>query len=197
MKRWWIWLAAAVVGVVLAVLLIPSPDTGGDLAERPERLPRIEPEEAAAPADEDWHPVRTRPGLEPRPEPETRPDRTPPDGPVGNPISTALEEARQEPEVRALLRTTSTWTQVKRLLHGHDEDPLIPPLIDQTAQLVRDLRQDAMDPYTLEYAEYDRRMRELVGLLRQTSAAPDLERPLSRIEDMLDAEQLRQSQEAE
>ncbi len=190
MKRWWLIALAGVLGIGLAVLLVPRPDTGGEAPERAQHLPRIKGSDVPeVTGQEDWHPERVRQGA------EDGPGRTVRTGPMerdgqgvgeGNPLSQATVEARNTPEMRSITRAATPWVQITRLLRGAEGDPLAAELADESNQLVKELRDARREPWNLDYQEYASRQQSLVGAIRQSgSMDPELDKALQRVEQIM------------
>lgn len=194
MKRWWLIGVAGVLGIGLAVLFIPRPDTGGDAPDRAQHLPRLQGSDIPpVTGEEDWHPDRVRQEGEEGDEggservariaPAER--RTGGAG-EGNPLSQATMEARNTPEVRSITRAATPWTQITRLLRGAEGNPLAEGLADQSHQLVKDLRDARREPWDLDYQEYVSRQKALAGAIRQSGAVdPEMEKALNRVDQIM------------
>jgi len=192
MKRWWLWLVAAVLGIGMAVLVIPRPDTGGDVAERPTKLPRLKGTDIPQPGDADWHPVLTRPGTEEGGEEAGRTFSSEPREPTtegvghGNPYSMSLAEARRAPHIQALTRSSTPWRQIARVLKAKPDDPTATEMAALADQLVDELREARRHPDDVDYDGYEARQQELIGTIRQTHLVDeDIERALAFAEQIM------------
>lgn len=145
MQKWWVG-AVALMAVVLAVLLIGSPDTGGDVSERELAVPEVadgprsdgelirgaaeadlgERSPAAIPLGVDGVPLKAG-------------------NPMGaNPLAQAVVMRRTAPESQWAARTMAPWTQIRRELskQGGAESEVLVPKIEALVDEIRALRRD-------------------------------------------------------
>ncbi|TNE87403.1 MAG: hypothetical protein EP330_18220 [Deltaproteobacteria bacterium] len=151
MQKWWIG-AVAVAAVVLAVLLIGSPDTGGEVTEREFSVPDIpEPSDdgtiirgggavtsggspykspAAVPLDENGDPLPLDDLM------------------AAKPGSREILLRRQQPEAQWAARTMAPWTQIRREIANQDKES---PLIAEVNGLIGEIRELRRDPANRDF----------------------------------------------
>lgn len=150
MQRWWIG-GVAVAGVALAVLLIGTPDTGGEVTERPIDVPQL-PDSPAEPND-----GIIRGGMSKRDAAERSPSAVPLDEngmplPIGDiramkPGAREVSLRQQLPEGQWASRTMAPWTQIRRELAKQDQQH---PAIAEVNALLGEMRELRRDPATRE-----------------------------------------------
>lgn len=161
MQKWWI-PVLAVVGVALGLLLIPRPDTGGDVPahEKPGALA----EEGAFPEDDFDLPLRSGKRLG---DAVAAADKE-----GSNPYAEAARAARDTPEARASAHVQSGWAQLVRLLgekaEGNEEAAAFKA---EAETILRDLRTMRRSPQDHDWAELERRQRDLADRVRASSFA--------------------------
>lgn len=174
---------AAAVGLLLAWLLFAfaTPETGGDLPERPSKLAQLQPGDIPRPEGEDWHPEQIAAKAKAAREAA---------GDMGegadmpNPVSAGIEEARHTPEVRAVAMRTASWTQVRRLLHA-DQSASNEELAVAISQLTRDMFDGRREPWKMDYQDLSRREEELMKRVRDAAPNdPEVARALARIDEV-------------
>ncbi len=182
----WIFVAM-LVGLVLAVVLMPRPDTGPELTplqpsssqsmEAPagDREAQNEPDaapQAVSSTAEMLKPQIRPPGLDRNRDPmEQRNERN---------------ERLKEPIPVAVGRVMGPWTQVRRLLNTHTDDPFSMQLAERTQNLLLELRQLRRDPVDSNWSEIHASQRELLELLQQTPAHDDeMQKMTARIQEVL------------
>ena len=193
MQRWWL-VVAGILGVALAVLLIPRPDTGGEVRERP--IGEIDVEDPARRGDEGLVTVGTRPGGGMG---EIGPDGQPIAGDPAsgeivrrdepNPKAAALAARRDVPEVRYAGKALAPWTQVRRLLSmksGENDDPELAALRDRADEMTRDLRLMLRDPSRVDWAGFEAAQAELAADIRASSHTDaEVEKMLTLVDERM------------
>ncbi|MCO4743322.1 MAG: hypothetical protein KC912_00950 [Proteobacteria bacterium] len=151
MQKWWVG-AVALAAVVLAVLLIGSPDTGGDVTEREVDVPVISEgpassdeliRGAAEPADIDRSAAAVPIGADGLPLSKGNPL-------AANPIAKGVILRRTAPEAQWAARTMAPWTQIRREL-AKTGDPRAEEVIPKIQALVTDIRALRRDPATRDF----------------------------------------------
>lgn len=161
MQKWWIGVVG-VAAVVLAVLLIGSPDTGADVNERELTVPeatdgdgsgdelvrsehRKNRSPAAVPLDENGQPL-----------PKGSPM-------AANPKARAVMLRRQAPESQWAARTMAPWTQIRREVAKQDPEA---PLIETVQSLLDEMRALRRDPATRDFDTIMAQQAEAVDAVR-------------------------------
>lgn len=173
-QKWWL-VAAGVVGIGLAVLLFPRPDTGGppkpaqapavgsDGVEAPRRAVDVRPFDrstqaprvrAVNPTGEDDVLLRPDPNL----------DRNGP-----NPIA-ALNMKNVTPEAIHAGRAAGPWTVIRRQLLRMEGDPDAQAFSEQFAPMVEQLRTLRMEPESADYAQLEEQQRKYLEVVRSNPA---------------------------
>jgi len=197
MDKKWLWLAgASVIGLILAILMMPSPDTGSDIPEldRTIKNPRDfsgDPEVAAV------TPPPIKPGEPPHPGKRTRPeapgtpnirrDLIPTDNRAGpNPIAAQVLARQMEPESVFAGRASAPFTLIRRqlLMNGSDEAKEI---ADDAADLIGSLRENRRNPEAHDWADLDDQMQTIANQLRgsEYESDPHIAQSLERLDSIL------------
>jgi hypothetical protein len=192
----------ALIGVLLAVLLLRPPDTGGQVT-----VPERDPKPLAGPKSlDDGRTASTKRDEAPvkvdRGEPEVLPERV-----IGRPIVSsgnpdAADELREKiynpnpmaaeaaakralPEAVQAGKASVPWTLIRRNLLRL-EDPAAKELGGQANQLVLDLRKQRRDPDSFDYAGLEKRQKELGQQIRETSFVddPEIIQMLGRLDEV-------------
>lgn len=192
MQRWWL-IVAGIVGIGLAVLLVPRPDTGAEVPKvnldnvevpplppirQNKALPLQDPSEGDQQASAD---ATSSPG---------EPTATIPRGLIGpghirsgpllNPKAQRLAAMRDTPEARFAARTMGPWTQVRRLLAIKQADQ---SEVQQVQDLVDGLRQMFRDPTSSDAGSLEQKQTALIDQIRKTDGGdPEIEKMLGLIE---------------
>lgn len=181
-RRWWWIVLVALVGVSLAIVLLPRPDTGDDIAPPP--APR------AAQASE-------RPAATP-PRGVTRPGEEPVDA-VGvqavRPELAAIREARNKPEVVYAGKVMGPWSAMRYVLLK-DGSPEAKALGDEiNTEVMAELRKirTADDPLTI-WPVLEPKMDALAATIAESrwgsdeSVVKSIERYRTTMQDFHDAQ---------
>lgn len=199
MNKNWIGVAiVAALGVALAVVVfvLAAPDTGTDLADRPDRLERLTSSDLP-PGTEDWHPDQVGPDGRPLADRGHRSNDSTPGGPDsttvdgerlgtghGNPVSVSIEEARNTPEHIALNKRSGAWRQTSRLLAAMD-DPAAQDAATGVQEILSDMHRARLHPYDMDYEAFEQRETDLIEEIRQVAPNdPDLSETLQHVLDM-------------
>lgn len=194
MQRWWL-IVAGVVGIGLAVLLVPRPDTGGDVPEVD--LTGVEVPELPPIRENETLPLRrsgdgTSAGtpttgggaLDDRARALMEPQGVLPNKPDLNPKAARVAARRDTPEARYAAKAMGPWTQVRRLLSIKQADE---QTVETVEGMVDDLRTMFRDPTTVDASEMEQKQVELIEELR---GSPDhdeeIEKMLTLIETRLE-----------
>ena len=190
MQRWWL-VVAGVVGIGLAVLLVPRPDTGDAVTDR-----GVSPVTTATPTRADGEPtlVGRSPVREGQPlamSPDGAPMFETP-GMVGtgkepsmNPRAARLSARMDTPEGRYAGKALAPWTQVRRLIAMKTTDA--GELGTDLETMVEDMRTMLRDPPGTDAADIEKRQVELISEIREsTYHDEEVEKMLSLLETRLD-----------
>lgn len=180
MQRWWL-VVAGIVGIGLAVLLIPRPDTGGEIPSQD--LSGIEVPQTRTPqADEGVIRAKRRPdGSRDRTMMGSRDDgstvRTkeatidPAPGAVTriNPKASRLDMRRNTPETQYARKTLAPWTQLRRLVaqQGPTEGEGL-QLLRELESMNSDVREMMREPWNFDGAEMAQRTESLIERVRDS-----------------------------
>jgi len=196
MQRWWL-IVAGIVGIGLAVLLIPRPDTGADVPQvnldnvEVPPLPPIRQNETLPLQERHDEPQPTTTQLS---SPQAPPNREPPTalmnpglhegGPLLNPKAQRLAMRRDTPEARYAARAMGPWTQIRRLLAIKQADD---GQVQEVADMVDSLRQMFRDPSSVDPAQMEHQQTQLIGEIRKSDGGdPEIEKMLGLVEQRLD-----------
>ena len=191
MQRWWL-VVAGVVGIGLAVLLVPRPDTGDDVSDRP--VASVMPGAPARADDGEPTLVGRSPVREGQPT-ALGPDGTPlfeTPGMVGtgkepslNPRAARLSARMDTPEGRYAGKALAPWTQVRRLIAMKTTDA--GELGTDVERMVEDMRTMLRDPPGTDAADIEKRQVEIIAEIREsTYHDEEVEKMLTLIETRLD-----------
>jgi hypothetical protein len=191
MQRWWL-IVAAVLGIGLAVLLVPRPDTGEDVPEReigeivvPEGQTREAEGVVTARRPGSTAPVGTpeRIGAD-GPDPEIA---AIPHKPPMNPAAERFAARRDVPEARYAARALAPWTQVRRLVASKNaNDPAGNDLVTELEQMTTDMRIVLRDPTMIDFEELETRQTDLITKVRGSSLHDEeIEKMLALVETRL------------
>lgn len=188
------WIAVAGIGVfavVLAFVLLPKPDTGGDIPDRP-RGGRTAVGSGADGADVavGARPI-VRPGLTER----VGSPRTPREpgvraagskGAVEHPAE-ATDRRRSEPDAVAAGQAAAPWSQLRRQMLM-SEDPAAKDMLDESAKIIQDLRELRRDPESQDFDDLETRQKNLARRVRNSSLIKDplVQDSLTRIDEIYD-----------
>lgn len=185
MQRWGMVLAAAIVGLVLAIVLISAPDTGGTV-KRPAPRPLPSPVASALPPDEVAPAEAVRP-----PGPIGRPGGngdferlqamgTPIDGP--NPLAAEMQRRRDTPSAKVANNQLGPWAVIRRKLK-ESEDESADGVAEEIASLLSDLRQLRRDPPAYNYEDFIVRMKDIDAKVQSSvvGSEPDIGQMLEQI----------------
>jgi hypothetical protein len=175
MRKWWIAIAA-VLGIGLAVLLIPKPDTGADVPDSTGSTTKPTAADGTA-GPEGLVVGRHTPGSV-----KTG------DGKLGlNPIAAQVAERRAGPELTYASRALAPWTQIRRLIAGKNStDPAVLGLVEEADQMTKDMRALRRDPMSMDFGEFEAKQRDLVQRIRQSPAHDEeIEKYLALVEQRL------------
>lgn len=173
-QKWWL-VAAGVVGIGLAVLLFPRPDTGGPPSTPPARhvasegVPVPRPALEALPGDPAGNGPRVR-AVTRRDEataplrPELAVERNGP-----NPIA-ALNMKNVTPEAIHAGRAAGPWTVIRRQLLRMEGDPDAQAFSEQFAPMVEQLRTLRTDPESADYAQLEEQQRKYLDVVKSNPA---------------------------
>lgn len=177
-----VWLGAvAVAAVVLAVLLLGSPDTGSEVSERTPETPDV------AQPDVDGELVRAPSSVRERLREISPPavvlgeDGKPlePGNPLlANPFAKDVMMRRLAPEAQYAARVMAPWTQVRREL-ANQGGPEAQGLIEQVEGLIAEFRHLRRDPSTRDFEAIVAQQEEVEAAVRGSSLVN------SEIESML------------
>lgn len=181
------WIAVGVVGVlavVLAFLLLPSPDTGGDVPERERVQGGVDlqaPGVTGGPVVAGAKPGRTDAGDGENPEDGERV------GVVGEHPGTAALARRSQPDAVAAGRASAPWGLVRRQLLAAG-NPEYKGMLDETATMIASLREMRRDPESHDFDELIKQQRELAERVRGLPAHkedPQVSGALQRLDEIL------------
>lgn len=166
-QKWWL-IAAGVLGIGLAVLLFPRPDTGGTVPSGADPL-------NTNPLDfkrtEDGKPARIARAQNGTVDPRAmRREARPPEERLGaNPMAGELAKRRSSPEAIFAGRASGPWTIVRRqlLLMADDADAKV--LAEELSGLVLALRGLRRDPESGDYATLEQQQRDFLAKVRAHS----------------------------
>lgn len=180
---------AGVVGILIAFLVFPSPDTGGDV---PDRVIAAQTEAPSTPGMElpteveEGNGMATRPMLTPTTGSRTLNPSEFPRGTVENgvnPLAAGLIEHKNTPDAIFAGRFSGPWTLLRRDLlrqEGAEE------VAGRVNELVGDLREARRDPEKADFTTLDQRQRQLLAELRGSMwVNDDVSRNLDRIDQLL------------
>lgn len=175
-QRWWL-LAAGIVGIGLAILLFPRPDTGGGEADMSNRDPLDFTAEGVK-----ERPGRFRPGSDPNMPLHRDLPKDQRKGP--NPMAEAAAARRAVPEAQYAGRVSAPFTLIRRQLlqEGSDEATV---LAQDVTKMISDLRTLRRDPEVFTWEELEVRMDDIVERVEASSFVEDplVEQSVQRIED--------------
>jgi hypothetical protein len=203
MQSRWLVAGAGVAGIILAFIVIKSPDTGDAVnapatevrpaeqqpGEAPTAVDAPEapaPTEAASGVAAPKQPSAEAPGL-------VRPgtaspvvDRSKEIIPGPNPLAREALEKRSQPEAVISGKASIPWTLIRRNLTRVDSDQAR-ELSEVSNQLVLDLRRMRRDPDTFSYDEIEQRQRSLQEQIRSGGFNSDeeIEQMLGRVDEIL------------
>lgn len=203
MQSRWVVVVAGIIGVLLAFLIIQSPDTGEDVTApddrvlRAEQLPADVPDAPAdlgvPPAAEAKSGVKEPQEVSVAPEGMIRPGTASPVTnrsqefiPGPNPLAREALEKRSQPEAVVSGKASIPWTLIRRNLTRVDSDEAR-ELSEISNQLVLDLRRMRRDPDTFPYGEIEQRQRSLQEQIKSGGYNSDeeIEQMLSRVDEIL------------
>jgi len=153
-QRWWIGVVA-LLGVGLAILMFPRPDTGSEIAEGDVPTARnveIPPKRGSS---------TTSPRVAERPRPKVDPTRV---VKGANPAAVAAAEARNTPEANMAAKIIAPWTAITYTLSGLKTDDAA-SLTAQIKPLLADLRVMRRHPDQKPYGPVEARMNELEAIV--------------------------------
>jgi len=149
-QKWWL-IAAGVVGIGMAIVLFPRPDTGEDIPEAD--LTNADPLNFKEPGQEKAKASKTLPGGAKR-RATMRRDLNVQDlskrGPL--PLAHAASRRKAAPEAVFAGRASGPWTIIRRQLIL-TETEAGKEMADEIAPLVSDLRSIRRDPMSLDWDE--------------------------------------------
>ncbi|MCB9675996.1 MAG: hypothetical protein H6737_12810 [Alphaproteobacteria bacterium] len=188
-KSWLVLAVVAFFGVVLAfvVFALTMSGTGGDVPESERVAIDLTGPDRTRPA-----PVRTdkpfmaRPGADPAdPDDDGNGMHEPTDNPI-NPIAAPGIERRAQPDAVAAGRATAPWSLVRRTLLDQ-KDELALEALDQSAQIIADLRQARRDPDSVDFAALEQRQVDLANRIRESQhgSNPTIQGALERLDSVL------------
>lgn len=197
MQRWWLVLAG-VAGVVLAVLLVPQPDTGDAIPdvqvsqiEVPD-LPRGTDEgplelRPRTPATDEGETEPAEPGQLTRGQPVLPPNSMP-TKPGLNPMAERFAQRRDTPEGRYAARALAPWTQVRRLVaQQNPEDDAGKELVAALEEMTTDVRTMLRDPTQVDAVEIEERQVALLSEVRSSDYNdPSVDKMVDLIEKRLE-----------
>lgn len=180
------WIAVGVVGVVavvLAFLLLPSPDTGADVPERD----RVQGEVALQAPGGAGGPVTAGGRVGDRELPD---GMTPAEddgvGVVGEHPGSAAMARRSQPDAVAAGRASAPWSLVRRQLLESGEAEY-KEMLDETAKMIATLRETRRNPETHDFDQLIEQQRELAARIRALPANkdPQVSGALQRLDEIL------------
>lgn len=193
MQRWWL-VGAGVIGIALAIVLFPRPDTGGVVPQpdptnnQPLNFQRPSPDDPGTADDPLARKGLSRPGADPTKiraihdrksiKPEER------NGP--NPLAAESARKRSQPEAVYAGRASAPFTLIRRELLREDTDESR-ALAEEMTLLITDLRSQRRDPDSFEWGALETRMKESADKLRGTNyeSNADIAQSLVRLDDIL------------
>jgi len=192
MQRWWL-VVAGVVGIGLAVLLVPRPDTGDAVADR--EAVKVEP--GAGPIDDGSEPtlVGRTPVTDASPAigPDGVPHMLQPSGTIeygkvpgdSNPRAARMSARVDTPEGRYAGKALAPWTQVRRELAEQTADA--GEIQVEVDRMIDDMRVMLRDPPGTDAAEIEKRQVELISQLRASEYNdPEMEKMLTLLDTRLE-----------
>lgn len=194
MQRWWL-VVAGIGGVALAVLLVPRPDTGGDIPDR--KVGPVDVQEPIRRSDEGLVTLGER--RAPVEADDAEPDEAvepvtagplPADGVISrrpNPKAAAMAARRDVPEVRYAGKALAPWTQVRRLLASKgDDEPELLALREQADAMTKDLRLMLRDPTRVDWEGFEAAQGKLVKDIRASDYHdPEIEKMLGLVDERM------------
>lgn len=196
-QKWWL-VAAGIVGIVLAVLLFPRPDTGSDVPPPDPTNTRpldFKADQAAQKREERRRSTRTLPlrrdAMGERTEVGALGERRLSEGRGGpNPIAAELAKRRGAPDAVYAGRASGPWTMIRRQLMTQQKDnPEAQAIAEELGTLILDLRNKRRNPDEGEdYAVLEARQKELMKRVRAESSwteDPVVAASLGRLDEML------------
>ena len=172
MQRVWVG-AVAVAAVVLAVLLLGSPDTGSEVSERTPETPDI----AAPEVDSELvrGPTSVRERLREISPPavvlgeDGKPLKLEPGNPLlANPFAKDVMTRRLAPESQYAARVMAPWTQIRREL-SNQGGAEAQGLIEQVEGLIGEYRHLRRDPATRDFEAIIAQQEEVEAAVRNSS----------------------------
>jgi hypothetical protein len=191
-QKWWL-VAAGALGIGLAILLFPKPDTGDDIPSanpenrRPLDFKGQSPDKAERPVLPNGPKRRpilpgepANPALMRRPLEEGHVRRGP------NPIAAETIKRRSQPESLYAGRASAPFSMIRRelLLMGTDESKEI---ANEMASLISDLRSQRRDPDLFPWDELEGRMNGMGDQLKGTDymSNEQISQSLTRLDGIL------------
>ena len=174
MQRVWVG-AVAVAAVVLAVLLLGSPDTGSEVSERTPETPDIAAPEVDSELVRGPTSVRERLREISPPAVVLGEDGKPlePGNPLlANPFAKDVMARRLAPESQYAARVMAPWTQIRREL-GKQGGPEAQGLIEQVDGLIGEYRHLRRDPATRDFEAIIAQQEEVEAAVRNSSLVND------------------------
>ena len=176
-QKWWL-IAAGALGITLAALLFPKPDTGDTLVGDANNVTPLDFK------DDNDGPRVVKPGD--RQLRASKRDLRPVNGKLGpNPVAAEMMQRRNTPEAVHAIRLSGPWTVIRRqlMMQGSDEAK---EWADGLAQEILDLRALRRDPESQDWDE----LRQ-----RQEGAIAELKGQPTWLEDEIVAQQITRIEE--
>lgn len=167
-QKWWL-VAAGVIGIGLAVLLFPRPDTGGDV---PAADPRNTDPLDFKSGDRPRVIARGVPGPDGKIDPRgvRRDVRSPEDRLGPNPVAADLAKRRGTPEAIHAGRASGPWTVVRRQLMLMNDEEGTSAFSAEVEAVVLALRNLRREPEGGDYAALEAQQKDLIARIRANEA---------------------------